>query len=102
VNRGTKGIERIGSLEVDGNAHVRGNLEVGGTLTQDGGPVGGSPALETPTGAVNGNNAAFVFTAPPVLVFRNGVMEFRLGSVSINTFTFDTAPESGDDIEGLV
>jgi hypothetical protein len=63
---------------------------------------GNGGTYEIPTGTVNGINAAFVFSAPPILVFRNGVMETRLGSVSTNTFTFDTPPDEGDDIEGLV
>lgn len=63
---------------------------------------GSSVSLETPTGAVNGTNDDFVFTAPPIVVFRNGVNETRLGSIATNTFTFDTPPETGDDIEGLV
>lgn len=63
---------------------------------------GDSIAFETPTGDVDGLNDEFVFTAPPILVFRNGVMEIRLGTVAGNTFTFDTPPETGDDIEGLV
>ena len=67
-----------------------------------GGEGGGSVTYETPTGTVNGVNDDFVFTGPPIAVFRNGVNETRLGSISTNTFTFDTAPETGDDIEGLV
>ena len=63
---------------------------------------GASVAMETPTGDVDGMNTDFVFTAPPIQVFRNGVMELRLGTVSTNTFTFDTPPEVGDDVEGLV
>ena len=63
---------------------------------------GGGGTYEEPTGTVNGINAAFTFTAPPILVFRNGVMEKRLGSVVGNVFTFVTPPETGDDIEGLV
>lgn len=70
--------------------------------TQNTAPTGGSVALETPTGAVNGTNDDFVFTAPPIVVFRNGVNETRLGTIATNTFTFDTPPETGDDIEGLV
>lgn len=62
----------------------------------------GSIALETPTGDVDGDNDTFTFSGPPVLVFRNGVMEKRLGTVDGNDFVFDTAPETGDDIEGVV
>lgn len=67
-----------------------------------GGGGGGSAALETPTGTVNGVNDTFTFTAPPISVYRNGVMETRLGSVVGNTFVFNTPPVQGDDIEGLV
>lgn len=83
---------------------IEGNLEVTGRLTQDGEAVGGSGGgtYEIPTGAINGSNAAFTFTAPPKLIFRNGVMERRLGSISGNVFTFDTAPEADDNIEGLI
>lgn len=70
--------------------------------TQNTAASGNSVSLETPTGAVNGVNDDFVFTAPPIVVFRNGVNETRLGTIATNTFTFDTAPETGDDIEGLV
>lgn len=63
---------------------------------------GGSSSLETPTGDADGENNEFTFTSPPILVFRNGVMESRLGLVDGNVFTFDTPPEEGDDIEGLV
>lgn len=63
---------------------------------------GGSVSMETPTGAVNGTNDDFVFTAPPKVVFRNGVNETRLGTISTNTFTFDIPPDTGDSIEGIV
>lgn len=58
--------------------------------------------LETPTGDVDGVNDAFLFTKSPIIVFRNGVNETRLGTIDANTFTFATPPEEGDDIEGLV
>jgi hypothetical protein len=61
-----------------------------------------SLSLETPNGEVDGENVAFTFTGPPILVFRNGVMERRLGSIATNVFTFNTPPEMGDNIEGLV
>lgn len=92
----------------DGNAILDGDilLKAGKTVKVNGtdalGGGGGGGTYEIPTGSVDGSNAAFVFTAPPILVFRNGVMEKRLGSISTNTFTFDAPPESGDDVEGLV
>lgn len=63
---------------------------------------GGSVSLATPTGTVNGVNDDFVFASPPIVVFRNGLNETRLGTIATNTFTFDSPPETGDDIEGLV
>lgn len=57
---------------------------------------------EIPTGAVDGVNDEFTFTAPPILVHRNGVMERRLGTILGNVFTFTTPPDIGDDIEGLI
>ena len=63
---------------------------------------GGGGSYEIPSGAVDGMNDTFAFTAPPILVFRNGVMELRLGSVSTNDFIFDTPPMIGDNIEGLI
>lgn len=66
---------------------------------------GGSVTLETPTGDVDGVNDEFVFSAPPIVVFRNGVNETRLGSIVGSVFTFNIPPSAengGDDIEGLV
>lgn len=64
--------------------------------------TGGSVALETPTGDVDGVNDEFVFTAPPIVVFMNGVNETRNGTIAVNTFTFDAPPLTGASIEGLV
>lgn len=47
---------------------------------------GGAGQLETPAGSVNGSNAVFTFTSPPIVVYRNGVNETRLGSISGNSF----------------
>ena len=93
------------TLTDDGDGNV--SLSLPGTLTVDGdlsvsGESPGSLSLETPTGDVDGVNDEFVFSGPPIAVFRNGVQETRLGSVAGSTFTFDTAPQEGDDIEGLV
>lgn len=74
-----------------------------GPTTAGGG--GETVTLETPTGAINGVNATFTFTAPPIIVFRNGVMETRLGTIVGSTFVFDIPPTAGDDpdqIEGVV
>lgn len=71
----------------------------------EGGGDSGTGTREIPTGAVNGVNTTFTFTAPPVTVYRNGVMETRLGTVVGNTFVFDIPPTAGDDpdeIEGVV
>lgn len=64
--------------------------------------AGGGGTYEASSTVPNGARVAFTFTAPPVMVFRNGVMETRLGSIAGNVFTFDSAPETGDDVEGLV
>lgn len=69
--------------------------------SDDASATGGS-TREVPAGAVNGSNSAFTFTAPPILVYRNGVNETRLGGVTGNVFTFDSAPDADDDIEGLI
>lgn len=78
----------------------------GGPGPQPGGGSGGGDGetgtLETPTGVVDGVNATFTFTAPPTTVYRNGVMETRLGAVVGNTFVFDIPPDTGDSIEGVV
>lgn len=58
--------------------------------------------IETPTGDVDGVNDEFTFTAPPISIYRNGVMERRLGTTLGNVFTFNTPPDLGDDIEGMV
>lgn len=63
---------------------------------------GGSLVFETPAGAVDGVNVTFTFTAPPIIVYRNGVMETGLGSVVGNTFVFNTPPVAGGLIEGYV
>lgn len=63
---------------------------------------GGSLTLETPDGVRNGVNRDFEFSGPPIAVYRNGVMERRLGTILGNVFTFNLPPDLGDDIEGLV
>lgn len=63
---------------------------------------GGIPTFETATGDRDGVNDEFTFTAPPLLIYRNGVMERRLGTILGNVFTFNLPPDLGDDIEGLV
>jgi hypothetical protein len=85
-------------------AEIRANLDVLGTVTENGQPIeGGSEgAYEVPAGEVDGVNDTFTFSAPPKLVFRNGVMEMRKGTVEGNDFVFDAAPVEGDDIEGLI
>lgn len=92
---------------LEGHYEIKGNFNVRGSLTQNGSAVGsggssGTGSLEVPAGAVNGSNADFVFSVSPILVFRNGVMESRRGTINGNTFTFDSPPETGDEIEGLV
>jgi hypothetical protein len=81
--------------KLPGNLMVFGRRGGGGSSTS-------SLALETPTGTVNGTNDEFTFTGTPIIVFRNGVNETRLGTIDASVFTFTTPPETGDDIEGLV
>jgi hypothetical protein len=66
-------------------------------------PASGGGSYEVATESpATGSNDTFTFSGPPVLVFRNGLMENRLGSVVGNTFVFDSAPNADDDVEGLV
>lgn len=65
------------------------------------GGSGGTLALQTPTGAVNGVNTAFVFADTPILVMRNGIPQSPdVYTIVGTTVTFDTAPDSGE-ITGL-
>lgn len=79
-------------------ATVTGDLDITGSLTQNGAPVdgGGSVTLETPVGVVNGSNTDFLFVGVPFDVRRNGVSyapsEF---SVIGTTATIIPAPPSG-------
>lgn len=85
------------------------NLDVEGTLSVNGVPVGtgtpgGTITLETPSGAANGSNTAFVFSAAPTCVFLNGILmevnaDFTLSSATV---TFIVAPNPGDRVRGLV
>jgi len=61
-----------------------------------------SPRYEVPTGDIDGENDTFSFSAPPILVFRNGTMERALGTIDGSNFVFDSAPDEGDVIEGLL
>jgi hypothetical protein len=94
----------VGSFGVTSHATGRNSLfySDGSKWQAVAGGGGGSVTRAIPTGAVNGINAAYVFPSSPKFVFRNGVNETRLGSISTNTFTFDTPPATGDDIEGLI
>lgn len=60
-------------------------------------------ALETPTGDVNGVNAEFVFTSPPIFVTHQGVIQ-RSGTdyaIISTTVTFTIPPVSGV-VQGFV
>lgn len=88
----------------DADYRIRGSVEFTGSLTNNGSPVGGggSVTLETPTGAVNGVNKIFVFTAPPRLVIYQKQVQtldedYALGG---STATFVVAPSSA--VTGLV
>lgn len=69
-------------------------------------PVATSIALETPSGTVNGTNDDFVFTSAPKAVFLNGILQDAGAgedyTLSGATVTFNTPPESGDKVRGLV
>jgi len=81
-------------------SYLQGDIRFSDGTTQS--TAAGSGSYEVPVGAVNGINAAFTFSLPPVLIFRNGVMERRLGTIVGNVFTFDTPPDIDDNIEGLI
>ena len=75
-----------------------------GEDTGGGGGGGGSLSLETPTGAVNGSNKAFVFTSPPIFVTYQGIIQNNSGvdyTLVGSTATFVVAPQSGL-VQGLV
>lgn len=67
---------------------------------------GASVELETPSGTVNGTNDDFVFSAVPKAVFLNGILQDAGAgedyTLSDSTVTFNTPPESGDKVRGLV
>lgn len=57
-----------------------------------------SLSLETPTGVVGEGNKVFVFSAPPVMVFYQSVLQNNSGvdySLVGSTVTFVVAPTSG-------
>lgn len=89
----------------DADYRIRGSIEVAGTLTNNGSPVGGggSVTLEVPTGAVDGNNKIFVFTVAPFAVFYQGNLQALNDDYtqSTVTVTFDAAPVSGI-VQGFV
>jgi hypothetical protein len=60
---------------------------------------------ETPGGTVNGSTTAFTLANTPTsgseMVFRNGILQIAGGvdyTISANTITFTTAPNSGDTL----
>lgn len=58
--------------------------------------------IETPSGAVNGVNTEFVFTAPPIFVTYQGVIQ-NGGDYTVdgNTVTFAIPPVTGS-VQGLI
>lgn len=66
-------------------------------------PPGGSVTLETPTGAVNGVNAEFVFTSPPIFVTYQKQIQDLTDDYTLvgSTVTFIQPPVSGT-VKGLV
>lgn len=85
---------------------VKAEITDAGALVVDGEEVGAGGAaaaeFETPTGSVDGSNAAFTFTDAPQIVLRNGANETHLGYIDGNTFNFDTPPGVGETILGCV
>lgn len=73
-----------------------------GTTQDSAASGGGLSAPETPAETPDDVEDTFTFSAAPKMIFRNGVMEYRLGTVAGVTFVFDTPPQTGDDIEGYV
>lgn len=89
------------TLEMFADVNVHGNVtanNLGGASN----PI----VLETPTGAANGSNAVFVFTAAPVAVFLNGILQEEGAgadfTISGATVTFNFAPANNDRVRGLV
>lgn len=66
-------------------------------------PGGGSVTLETPAGAVNGVNAVFVFTGPPIFVTYQKQIQDLTDDYTLvgSTVTFVQPPVSGT-VKGLV
>jgi len=89
-------------LETQNDAAI---FEISGTglfsvygATSGSGATPGSLSLETPDGVVGGGNKVFVFTAPPVMVFYQSVLQNNSGvdySLVGSTVTFVVAPTSG-------
>lgn len=72
------------------------------TAVEEGGGGGGGTFATASNSPADGNDTAFTFTGTPIVVFRNGVQETRLGTIAGSTFTFDSAPNADDDIEALI
>lgn len=68
------------------------------TFPESGGGGSFEPAANSPA---DGVDTEFTFSGTPVMVFRNGVNETRLGTIAGSAFTFDSAPSADDDIEAL-
>lgn len=77
-------------------------LDADDIATEDEVGSGGGTYEVATNSPADGVDDAFTFTSTPIVVFRNGVMETRLGTITTNTFTFDAAPNADDDIEALV
>lgn len=63
----------------------------------------GALSMATPTGAVNGINVTFVFTAPPIQVFYQGILQALTTDYTLagSTVTFNVAPVTGV-VSGLI
>lgn len=70
-----------------------------------GGGGGGSVSLETPTGDVDGVNAVYVFSAPPICVTHQGIIQDLTTDYTVveSTVTFVVPPTgSAGSVKGLV
>lgn len=67
-----------------------------------GGGAGTTYEVETPAGTVDGVNTEFVFTAPPVFVIYQGIIQ-NGGDYTLlsSTVTFTVPPTSGT-VQGLI
>ena len=103
-------VERLEALDDAGNVcaalikAVDGSLsfEVNGVTVSTDQADAGSTYEAAANSPADGVDTEFTFTGTPIMVFRNGVNETRLGTIAGSAFTFDSAPSASDDIEALI